>query len=517
MFRLAVALTAAMMVIVGCASNEMPISPSCSEQPTSAAPTANASRAGGVSHAANHATHGYELSASAATRSDDLDPSRQKAASAYVGATPLGAFGDEVPEQPAPAPSSTVRVLLPSTLYLVTGQKYWLDLTRVILGYQSNMRIESAGPEGSDFDGRAWSFKPKNAGKSELAITVKDQQDHILTALSRPVEVFEPGTGINLRHLSIGDSITRAGGYTDLAIRCVLGGKSVGTRTYDNGTIAMEGRGGWTLQRYTARIAQPTGGDSPFVFPRGVAGNRFRGNTAFWRDVTATDPKGYSYSGFQMIARQWRTSGPFDYDPNGYPTSPTRGDVVVDPMQPAGIQWRWYDGSVWSPMEPQPNTEVSFSKYVQRYNAAFSAGSPTSVSIMLGTVDFLSTPPEELWPLFKQRLDRLIASIREWNAKVPIILIGSPSGGPQSFWTSSKQAVTATEFNRRMAEFTDRLYAAYDSQQSRDRDVYVISFLGTVAEDNMADYVHPKMPAGHAQMAPWLAGAVAHLIASGKV
>lgn len=379
------------------------------------------------------------------------------------------------------------------------------------------MKVEVAGPEGAEFKDNVWTFTPKAPGPLTLSVDVKSQAGAVLTSASRSIEVLTPRTGINLRHLSIGDSITRAGGYTDLAVRCILGGKELGTRTYDNGTICMEGRGGWTLQRYMARIAQPMGGDSPFVFPRGVEGDKYRGNTAFWRDVTTTQPKAYAYGGFQMIARGWKTTGAFDFDQNGYPTTPKRGDVVADPLQPPGAQWRFFDGAMWAPMTPQPNTEVSFPKYMKRYASAFSAGAPTSISIMLGTVDFLSTPTEQLWPAFKERLDKLIGSIRSWNATVPIILIGSPSGGPQNFWSETDQAITAAEFNRRIAEYTDHLYAAYDTQENHDRNLYAISFLGVVSDNNMADYVHPKMPDGHAQMAPWLAGILAHLISGGAV
>jgi hypothetical protein len=77
--------------------------------------------------------------------------------------------------------------------------------------------------------------------------------------------------------------------------------------------------------------------------------------------------------------------------------------------------------------------------------------------------------------------------------------------------------VKGPDFNRRIIDHNRRLYAAYDTAEGRANNVYVISFLGVVSPDNMADYVHPKMPQGHDQMGPWLAGILAHLISEGKI
>jgi hypothetical protein len=166
-------------------------------------------------------------------------------------------------------------------------------------------------------------------------------------------------------------------------------------------------------------------------------------------------------------------------------------------------------------MYPQPNVELSFAKYVDRYTAAFQKGAPTAVSIMLGTVDFLSSLTDSTWSTYQSHLDGLIASIRAWNADVPIILIGSPSAGPAELWADQK--VQGPDFNRRIIDHSRRLYAAYDNAASRNNNVYVMSFLGVVSPANMADYVHPKTPQGHDQMGPWLAGMLAHLISDGKI
>jgi hypothetical protein len=182
---------------------------------------------------------------------------------------------------------------------------------------------------------------------------------------------------------------------------------------------------------------------------------------------------------------------------------------------PVEAQWRKYLGSTWIPMDPQPQVEFSFLKYVDRFAPAFTAGRPTSISIMLGTVDFLSSLTDASWSAYKTRLDTFIASIRAWNPDVPIVLIGSPSGGPANMWAGQK--VTGADFNQRILDHNRRLFAAYDTAAERENGVYVISFLGVVSDENMVDYVHPRMPEGHSQMSPWLAGVLAYLMAEGKI
>ncbi|WP_159233148.1 SGNH/GDSL hydrolase family protein [Mycolicibacterium vanbaalenii] len=366
-----------------------------------------------------------------------------------------------------------------------------------------SMEVVIAGPDSDSIsDAEYWQYTPRNPGSFTLSITVKDRTGIALESASRPVFVLAVPSSSDLRHLSIGDSITRAGNYAEFAVVCVLGGKLVGTRTYDGGIISQEGRGGWTLNSYITRIARPEGGDSPFLFPLGVEGDKFLGNTSFWKDVTAADPRGYDYSGFQMIARGWRTMGNYHFNAQGYPNSPASGDVIVDPNLMAEEQWQQYNGSGWQVMMPPPNVEVSFAKYIDRYSSAFGGRGPTSISIMLGTVDFLSALSDESWSIYKTQLDAMISSIREWDPEVPIILIGSPSGAPAAMWADQK--VDGADFDRRMLQHSQRLYGAFDTPECLANGIHVISFLGVVSGDNMADYVHPEVPEGHDQMGPWL-------------
>ncbi|WP_242639370.1 SGNH/GDSL hydrolase family protein [Mycolicibacterium sp. S2-37] len=359
-----------------------------------------------------------------------------------------------------------------------------------------------------------WEYTPPGSGTFRLSISVETGSGAIRAYSSRPMIVREASAVRSLRHLTIGDSITRAGGYAEQAVQTLLHGQTVGTRSY-TGVSCSEGRGGWTLEKYFTRIGQPSGGDSPFLFPVNVDGAKYLGNTSFWKAVTQGNPDAYDYAGFQILARGWQMTGPYDFDTEGYPSAPSAGDVVVDPSMATGNRWRTYTGYAWEPMNPQPGIEFSFSKYIKKYAAALAGGQPTSISIMLGTVEFLSSLSEESWARYRARLDELIQSIREWNKTVPVILIGAPNGGPPEAWAA--KAVTSVEFNRRMLDHTRRLYESYDREEARANEVYVISFLGVVSEENMADYVHPKMPEGHEQMGPWLAGMLEHLRRDGRI
>ncbi len=492
-------LLAATLLLSCCASKPAPQT-RCSSSITAAQRTVPAAR---ESHPS---TPTAQLTASAR-------PSPVRGDSAHGGkADQSGISGatsrDHLPNSPLQMP---VHVVLPSVLYLVVGETYRLQYNEFIDGYRDGMHVEIRPLKlNSATTADHWEYTPESAGAFTLSLTIIDSTGNTLSATSRRVKVLEVPESNAIRHLSIGDSITRAGAYAEYAVLCVARGRLVGTRTYDNGAVSHEGRGGWTMHRYMTRLGEAEGGDSPFLFPAEVDGEKYLGNTMFWRKVTSLEPEGYDYAGFQRVARGWRAEGEFDYDRLGYPTQPSVGDVIVDPSLGAEREWRMYDGTAWTPMSPQPRSEFSFSKYIDRYSNVYEQDGPTSISIMLGTVDFLAGMNDDSWASYKHELDQLIDSIRSWDTIIPIILIGAPSGGPAEMWVDLD--VTGSEFNHRMIEHSRRLYDAYDTSERKLENIYVISFLGTVSPTNMADYVHPKVPDGHYQMGPWLAGALAQAL-----
>ncbi len=413
-----------------------------------------------------------------------------------------------------PTPPDPIRLILPSTLRLLQGQAYRLNFSSVIRALGADHRIRVTGvPGGSGNLGTHWQLTPTAAGSWTMTIAVLDRAGAVVLTASTPVVVYAPTNAPTCRLLAIGDSITRPNVYNAQAA-AMVGGVTRGTRTYDNGGSRGEGRGGWSLAGYFTNIGHEQWGDSPFMFPVGVAGEKFLGATEFWRKVCYDDPNGYDYQGFQKIARGWgEASAPFLFNAQGYPVAPTEGDVVVDATFAEADEFRQYVSGAWVRMDPQPAVEFSFSKYMARYAAAFADGAPTAISMMLFTNDWFNQLTDATWLEWETRVKTVITSIRAWNATIPIVLIAAPTGGPDALWAA--QTVNKVDFDGRMRDAATRLGNAFDTSAMRANYVHVISFLGAVAPENMADYVHPKSPEGMAQFAPWLAGKLAHIINGG--
>lgn len=409
-----------------------------------------------------------------------------------------------------PVTSDPTAIVFPSSYPMVVGKTYKVHPDDIIRFKDLNHRVVLNVSEGT-FNGTVWTYTPTTAKTFNLTVKILDRLNALVKSLVIPVTVYAAPSGAGKRHMGIGDSITRAGTYVGNALTPLTGAVTVGTRTYNDGVLNVEGRGGWSLDGYMTRIGNPTG-DSPFLFPTTVAGNKFLGNTSFWKAVVNTDPNGYDFQGFQKIARGWGASNaPFQFDANGYPTAPTEGDVVVDPLQAAGQTWRQYTAGAWTTMAA-PAIEFSFSKYMQRYAAAFPNGGPTSISLMLETNDFFNALDDASFTIWKNRMDTVIASIRAWSATVPFIICLAPTGGPVIYW--STQTVTKFEFDDRMKNAGQRILAAYDTTAARANKVYVTNFLGAVTPEAMADWVHPH-PAGHEDMSAALSGTLAKLITEG--
>jgi len=408
-------------------------------------------------------------------------------------------------------------VIAPSSLPLVVGRTYKLYYADFIEALDASAYVLVNGPGFNA--GECWTFTPSAAGSSTLKVTVVDRAGATVSERAIPVTVHEAPAGAGKRHLQIGDSITRAGNYVGAAVAAIGGAATVGTRTYNSGALNVEGRGGWALANYFTAIGSATGGDSPFLFPAGIAGAKYWGNTEFWRKVCYVamadlPTAGYDFDGFQYIARGWKPTGnPYLYDSTGYPVAPIEGDVVIDPTKATTERFRQYVGGAWAAMSPQPAVEISFPKYMIRYAAAYPNGGPTSIGIMLETNDFFNQLDDASFTLWKSRMDALIASVRAWSATVPFIVALAPTGGPAANWANQVQQKFS--FDRRIREASRRILTAYDTAAQRTNRVHVVTFLGSVSPQNMSDHVHPTTPAGHDEMAQFLAGMLAKLITEG--
>jgi hypothetical protein len=413
-----------------------------------------------------------------------------------------------------PVPVEPTKIVIPSALPMVVGQTYKLHYADFIDALDpSHTVVPHSSARGVDYGDR-WVFTPAVAESFTLSLNVFDRTGFQVKQKSVAITVYAVPAGAGKRHLAIGDSITRAGNYSGIAAAAIPGMKTVGTRTYNDGALATEGRGGWALQGYFENIGHELWGDSPFLFPVGVAGNKFLGATEFWKRVVNTDPNGYDYQGFQKMARNWGASNaPFVFGPDGYPLAPAEGDVVVDATFEEADEFRQYTAGAWVQM-PRPAIEFSFPKFMARYAAAFPDGGPTSISIMLQTNDFYNGVDATSFGVWKTRMDAVIASVRSWSSTVPFIILLAGAGGPPQNWAGQSNK-SQFEFNRRMRDSADRILAAYDTTTARANKVYVTTFLGSISPANMSDHVHPAVTAGHAEMSPYLAGMLAKLITEG--
>ncbi|MCC5781369.1 hypothetical protein CRM73_00100 [Kocuria sp. CCUG 69068] len=416
-----------------------------------------------------------------------------------------------IPTPEAAADPTTI--VAPSSVPLLVGRESRIYYDSVIGARDpSHTVLTFSGGNGSNL-GTHWSYTPDVAKSFTLEIRVVDRTGATVRSRSIPVQTYAAPAGTGRRHLAIGDSITRAGDYVRSAVTAFAGAATVGTRTYNDGALATEGRGGWSLNGYFDNIGHESWGDSPFLFPANVSGAKFWGNTQFWKRVCYEDPTGYDYAGFQKMARGWGPSNaPFLYGTDGYPLAPAEGDVVVDPTYAEADEFRQYTGGAWTAIA-RPAVEFSFPKYMERYAAAYPNGGPTSISIMLETNDFFNGIDNAKFTTWKTRMDTVIASVRAWSATVPFVILLAPTGGPWDKWTG--QTVNKWEFDQRMKEAATRIIAAYDTTAARTNRVYVASSLGAVAEANLSDWVHPSAPAGHEQLGTPLAGMLARLITEG--
>jgi hypothetical protein len=405
-----------------------------------------------------------------------------------------------------------VNPIAPAKLSLIVGATYKLFFTDFIGALSKDQTVLTSGA-GTDF-GTYWAYTPAAATTFNLTLTVVDRAGATIRSKVVAVTVYAVPSGAGKRHLGIGDSITRNGRYLKSAVDLIPGSSTVGTRVADAGNYVTEGRGGWTLNQYMTQIGHALWGDSPFLFPVGVAAEKYRGNVNFWKSVCFTDPDGYDFKGFQKVARGWADSGPYLYGTDGYPTAPTEGDVVVDPSFATADRFRQYVSGAWVRMATQPAVEFNFTKYMARFAAAFPAGGPTSISLMLMTNDFFTSVNDSNFALWKSQLDTVIASVRAWSATVPFIVQIADVGGPWAYWGGQANQ-TKWGFDQNIRAAAIRILAAYDTPAALANKVHVTSILGAIDPVNLPDSVHPT-DAGHTtNMAPFLAGKLAQLITEG--
>lgn len=427
-------------------------------------------------------------------------------------------------------------LLLPRKLFVLQGnatstENFAIFNKNILLSPFTNTHLTLTSPYGITSE-EGWSFKtgflndyPLNHS-FDLDFYVSNGTS--ITQESVAVELVDTSNDTPVRLLPIGDSLTRAGVYLSQIQKKLPNVSVVGTRVYEtDGIPAREGRGGWTLDRYFTAI-NSSELDSPFMFPTSIDGKRYKGNTRDWKNICYADSTNPIYAGFQTIARDWKNKGPYLYDINGYYKYPLIGDVMVDPSRPKGSEWIEWTGTTWEPMAIQPTSfEFSFSKYMERFSAAYTEGAPTHVSILLGANDFGYNNALKDLSGYIRKLNQMIASIKAYDPHIKIILC-TPTPAPDTTIVTDSYKDFYNQYDLNMKIATYYLLKTYDNLASEAQGIYMAPMHLTLDRANGFDYretteiingnpvsvvkaangIHPNNSYGQLQMGDTLAAVI---------
>ena len=338
------------------------------------------------------------------------------------------------------------------------------------------------------------------------------------------VELVDKSNKEEVRLLAIGDSLTRAGEYLNEIDRQLNNIKFYGTREYSNdGLPAREGRGGWKVDMYMNDIGTEKL-DSPFVFPIGVDGDKYRGNTYEWRKICYETPNEHTYAGFQKLARGWKTKGEYLYDRKGYFKYPRVGDVMVDPTLAKGKQWVEWNGTKWVSIKEQPTQfEFSFSKYMEKFKAVYKDGTPTHVSILLGANDFGYSNTIQGLDKYIEQIDMMIESIHEFDPSIKVIIC-TPTPAPDTSITTGKMNSFYEDYDIRMGKTVQAILNKFDNDTSIKNNIFIApmhltlnvetgyTYIPGVEDGNKVikvdNQIHPNNSHGQKQMGNTLAAVI---------
>ena len=399
-----------------------------------------------------------------------------------------------------------------------------------MLTSQQHYKVSTSSEYGKSLEGR-WHFQSESEGYSlpskpfDLTVSVSHADGTIEQTTS--VEVVDTVTDTPVRLLAIGDSLTRAGVYLNQVQDKLPDITLLGTRVYPGETNPREGRGGWTLDRYTTGI-NTTELDSPFVFPIGVEGSQYKGNTRDWKNICYENSAYHAYDGFQKIARGWKDEGEYLYDKNGYYKKPSVGDVMLDPERGPGSEWVQWNGQEWGSMAIQPTEfEFDFTKYIERFKAVFEEGTPTHINILLGANDFQECESLEDYLVFIERLQAVIDSIHIFNPNIQVIVC-MPTLGPNINMISMTYRDRYDKYDRKMKIGAHYILKAFDNDESTKRNIYIAPMTLTLDVTNGFDFkereqlvddiltkvtlpvndIHPNNSFGQLQMGDTLAAVI---------
>lgn len=436
---------------------------------------------------------------------------------------------------------SKERIVLPEWIYILAGNGEQIEQFNL---YYRNAVMDLAPDEyvrilcgyGRQYQ-EFWRIEPGNAqiahyditsGEFPFTLQILDRNFALVSEKTIQIVIIPKETKPDVTVLCIGDSITHNGNYVKHAQSVLPYMRSVGIRTgiraYDNGEVSREGRGGWTAEMYVNRVAQQEGGDSPFLFPAGKPGASYWGNTSFWEKVVGSDPQGYAYEGFQMAGRvDGDADGSFLFAAkDGYPLAPKPGDVICDPQLGETPLCEW-NGAEWQVMHPQPEWELDFGKYLERFKTM--VDKPDVVTLLFGANEFQTVASiVDGIDIYLDSMQRLIDAVQRVDASIQIIVNLPFTGAGQDAWGLSigcngHEAL----YRRNIQEACLRILQRWDHAEAKARGIWICPMLlvvdpqygfGVIREpvskyvaelvDRHNNWVHPNL-SGHYQMGDALA------------
>lgn len=483
----------------------------------------------------------------------------------------------------------TPDILLPRHLYVLRGEneQYNLYHLNVLTGQWPALNtLDWESKHGKQLI-EAWRLQPSSSAlpavpeeRFLLQAILRDLQWNTLKTQNSMVHLVTPErTNTPISLLSIGDSISHQG-YWQLQLSKLQNIRFVGTRLsqfnvafnksltdplfaehnkncwsfYEEKAIEnfaksmdiwTEARGGWRLEAAASSFlnaGSADGNDSPFMFPQGIDGSRYRGNVVFWRKAVqvdqgtincSTDPaQEYAFQGFGKAAREGGSD--YQYDVNtGYPLHPQTGWVVFDPSRDRGQQFQEWNGERWQPRAVQPSSwTFDFSKYISRNSWAFVNQPPTHVTLLLGTNDWFNhsqDPSKAEVNLWLDQYQKIIENIQGFDPHIKVVVLLPSLGSDQNGIGAAYGTRTSSQRLRRTyQQITRALLNRFDTETMTARGVFVSVFgagidpvlgwktgdlepIHKYARDHViartVDGIHPSA-AGLAQAGDWVAALI---------
>jgi len=352
--------------------------------------------------------------------------------------------------------------------------------------------------------GDCWKISdfPEDVDEFPLTVCVYDEWGKKLSEKTCTIELVEKAVRPDTyRILCLGDSMTHRHHYVDHMALKLSNLKTVGTRSFNGGTICHEGRGGWQLTHYVTQFADWWGGASPFVFPEGYSGREYYGDRSYNERLKTPDLDSYSLDGYV-----WKeiASGQIYHDGGKLWRHNPDGDAVVDEA---------------------PKWAFSFPKYMER----FEIGPVNAVSILLAANDLQPTSYEDGSARVKQFMDELeivIKSIHEYDPGIDVIVNLPVCGAEQFAWglqgnaSAKRYRLNTMLLCRALIERWDECESEHvhicpmrcflDPKDGFDTDAYRPNPYSARITEHQSNWVHPNL-AGYKQMGDALASIVEKL------